>query len=264
MKKGWSTLCLFLYLICKSMGEQPVLPAIHSSWEKIKGRDGSFFEAYRSQPQEPKGGILLFMEAFGVNAHIQSVARRLAAQGYLVLAPDLYHRVRPRWEGKYDEFPLARQFLKTLTISGLQSDIYGCYEWLSTKGNFPSSRIGAVGFCLGGKVAFLAAESLPIAAAVCYYGGGIGELLNQAQQIRGGLLFFWGSQDPHIPLEERLKTATRLNKENKSFIQVEFSRATHGFFCEERESYNKDAAQLSWMITLAFLQDQLGLKKQED
>ncbi|MDD2677484.1 MAG: dienelactone hydrolase family protein [Methylacidiphilaceae bacterium] len=226
---------------------------VHASWVDLEAADGSRFSGFLARPSAPGSypGILVFMEAFGVNRHIRNVTERIAGEGYLALAPDLYHRSAPRWEGSYEDFSQALAHLRQVTVEQLSADVQGGYRWLSARG--AGRSVGAVGFCFGGRVAFLSSTVAPLRAACSFYGGGIApELLDRAKDVSAPLLLFWGGRDQHIPPEQIRATADALRAAGKSFIEVTFSEAGHGFFCEERGSYNPEAARMSWPLLLEF------------
>ncbi len=226
---------------------------VHSQWIDLEATDGSRFAGFLAQPSAPGSypGILVFMEAFGVNQHIRNVVERLAQQGYRALAPDLYHRSASRWEGSYEDFTQALTHLRQVTVEGLSADVQGGYRWLSAGGC--GRAVGAVGFCFGGRVAFLSSTVAPLRAACSFYGGGIApDLLDRAKEAKAPLLLFWGGRDQHVPPEEARATADALRAANKEFIEVSFSEAGHGFFCEERGSYDPEAARMSWLLVQDF------------
>src|SRR5580704_14987954 len=138
--------------------------------------DGSSMEAFVARPAGPGPfpGLLLFQEAFGVNFHIRDVAHRFARERLVVIAPELFHRTAPAGlEIPYDDFPQAAPHLKALTPEAIKLDARAAYDWLTSQPNVRRERIACVGFCMGGRVSFLANASLPLQAAVSFYGGGI-------------------------------------------------------------------------------------------
>lgn len=225
---------------------------VDSHWVDLEAADGSRFSGFLARPSAPGAypGVLVFMEAFGVNHHIRNVTERIAGEGYLALAPDLYHRSAPRWEGSYEDFPQALAHLRQVTLEQLSADVQGGYRWLSVNG---SGAVGAVGFCFGGRVAFLSSTVAPLRAACSFYGGGIAPgLLGRAKDVQAPLLLFWGGRDQHVPPADARATADALRAAGKSFIEVSFSEAGHGFFCEDRGSYEPEAARMSWLLLLEF------------
>jgi carboxymethylenebutenolidase len=223
--------------------------------------DGTTLQAYSAFPATdgPAPGILLLQEAFGVNAHIRSVADRLAAAGYVVIAPELFHRTAPAgFEVAYTDFPSAAPHYQGLSVEGLTADVQAAYAWLQAQPGVRADKIGSIGFCLGGRVSFLANLVLPLAAGVSYYGGGTHALAGRAAELHGPHLFFWGGQDQHIS-REQVDTVTRaLDAAGKPYVNTVISYADHGFHCDARGSYHPEAAREAWALTLAFFAEKLG------
>jgi carboxymethylenebutenolidase len=219
--------------------------------------DGSSMDAFVTRPAGPGTfpALLLFQEAFGVNFHIRDVAERFAREGLVVIAPELFHRTAPAGlEIPYDDFALAQPHLKALSPETLKLDVRGAYDWLTGQPNVKRDRIACVGFCLGGRVSFLANASLPVKAAVSFYGGGIAPaLLGEVPNLHATMLFFWGGLDKHIGQDQIRPLIDSCHRDGKAFVNVEISNADHGFFCDARPSYNVEAAELGWKLTLSFL-----------
>lgn len=234
---------------------------ISSEYVQLGVNDGTAMRAWVARPKE-KGanpGLLVFQEAFGVNAHIRDVAVRFAREGFVALAPELFHRTAAAgWEGQYDDFPSVMPHMKALNDSAMAADQRAAFDWL--RGYIGEGLpIFAIGYCMGGRAAFLASLALPIAAAVCYYGGGIAPngsspgLLGRAAGVQCPLLLFWGGRDKHIAPEQVRAVSDALRAAGKNFVNVEISNADHAFFCDARPSYSPAAALLAWPLTLAFL-----------
>jgi carboxymethylenebutenolidase len=137
----------------------------------ISVADGSTMRAYiarRPRARRRSPGLLLFQEAFGVNAHIHDVARRLARAGYVTVAPELFQRTAPGFEGNYADFSSVRPHTQALTVAGLEADIRATHTWLAANARTDPARIAAIGFCTGGRVSFLAASAVPLRAAVSF------------------------------------------------------------------------------------------------
>ncbi|HUX67539.1 MAG TPA: dienelactone hydrolase family protein [Terriglobales bacterium] len=215
--------------------------------------DGSSMAAYVARPAGARArqGVLVLQEAFGVNAHIREVAQRLAGEGYLALAPELYHRTAPGFEGDYQDFGAAMPHMKAMTAEGQEQDAQAGYDWLRGQG---AERVVAVGFCLGGRVAVRAAARVPLAAAASFYGGQLTSLQERVEAIRGPLLLVWGDEDTHIPLEQRAGFAAMLRQAGREFVECTFSAAGHGFFCDHRASYHARSARVAWGLLREFLQ----------
>jgi carboxymethylenebutenolidase len=219
--------------------------------------DGTRMAAYVARPQKvgPHPGLLLFQEAFGVNHHIRSVSDRFAAEGYVVIAPELYHRTAPPgFEGSYSDFPAVMPHARAVTTETAEADIQSAYDWLRSNDKVTASEISSVGFCMGGRVSFIANSFVRLRAAVSFYGGGIAPgLLDRAAKLEAPSLLIWGGLDKHITAEHRRAVAEALSAEKKIYVNAEFSRADHGFFCDERSAYELHSARQAWALTLEFL-----------
>ena len=220
--------------------------------------------AYVARPESGGAGkgLIILQEAFGVNAHIRDITDRFARAGYTSIAPALFHRTSPNFEGSYTDFPAAMPHMQALTDDGQGADIRAAYAWLTTEGN--ASTVGAVGYCMGGRASFLANTLLPIHASVSYYGGGIApgnkpvpDLRPEAKNLHGPILLFWGGKDESIGLDIRRSVEDAIIEAGKPYETVTFSEAGHGFFCDMREAYNPDAARQAWPLTLAFFETYL-------
>ena len=216
--------------------------------------------AYVSRPSaSPKAGLIVFQEAFGVNAHIREVADRFAGEGYLAIAPELFHRTAPGLEAGYTDFGAIMPHMQALKDPSLETDIRATWDWLKNGSGFPSLAISAVGYCMGGRCACHAAIILPIACGISYYGGGIAPnpffpgLTDRLKDLQAPMLFFWGGLDQHIGPDQVQAVNTALREAKKPYINVEFSFADHGFSCDARASYNAEAAAEAQALTLAFL-----------
>ncbi|MGC1416495.1 MAG: dienelactone hydrolase family protein [Candidatus Acidiferrum sp.] len=236
---------------------------IRSEYVELSVNDGTTMRAWVARPKEEgaHAGLLVFQEAFGVNAHIRDVAGRFAREGFVAVAPELFHRTGAGFDGRYDDFPSVMPHMKALNDASMAADHRAAFDWL--RGAIgPQPPISAIGYCMGGRAAFLAAVTLPLAAAISYYGGGIAPnatnpgLLGRASGIQSRLLFFWGGRDKHIPPEQVRAVTDALRATGKNFVNVEISNADHAFFCDARASYSPSAALLAWPLTLAFLKAQ--------
>ena len=225
---------------------------IQSDWVDLNVDDGTTMRAWVARPDgpPPARGLLVFQEAFGVNPHIRDVTERFADTGFLAIAPELFHRTAPEFEGSYTDFPAAMPHLQAVTVSGIEADVRAAYGWLERAG--VAGNAAAVGYCFGGRVAFVANTTVPLKAAASYYGGHIPPLLGRAGRLAGRMLFFWGGLDHHIPEEQRREVVKAVGDAAKPFVDVVFSDADHGFFCDARASYQPAAAAQAWSLTHAF------------
>ncbi len=236
-------------------------PEIHTETVQLSVSDGTTLPAYVARPaQGGKAGLLVLQEAFGVNAHIRDLTERFAREGYTAIAPALFHRTGPDFEGSYTDFPAVMPHMQGLTDAGQGADIQAAYDWLKSEAGGAASAVGSTGYCMGGRASFLADALLPLQASVSYYGGGITgspmpmfpDLLGHAPSLHAPILLFWGGKDGHIGSEIVRAVEDALKAADKPYAQVVFSQADHGFFCDARESYNPEAAAQAWPLTLAF------------
>src|SRR5262245_34365088 len=227
---------------------------ITSKHVEINVEDGTTMLAWVASPagESPKRGIMVFPEIFGVNAHIRDVTNRYAGLGFHAISPELFHRtVPPKWECDYTDGAKAMPHLQTIKENSLESDVRATYGWL--KNNTPAGdNIACTGFCLGGRTSFLATSVVPLKAAISYYGGHVPSFLHRTKTLSGPMLLFWGELDSHIPAEQRNQVMSAMRETKKEYIDVVFSNANHGFFCDARQSYNASAARLSWDIVQSF------------
>lgn len=227
---------------------------------ELQVSDGTAMAAYVARPKRggKHPGIMVFQEAFGVNAYIRDVADRFAREGFSAVAPELFHRTGPGFEGSYTDFAATQVHTTKLTNEGLEADIKAAYEWLTKDSLTDSQNISSIGFCMGGRVSFLADSVVPLKAAVSFYGGGIAQgLLDRAKNLHGPILLFWGGLDKHILPEHTRAVEDALRAAGKEFGNVTFSYADHGFFCDQRAAYNGKASKQAWPMTLEFLKSHL-------
>lgn len=215
--------------------------------------------AYVARPggSGPWPAVLVIQEAFGLNDHIKDVARRVAAEGYVALAPDLFYRGGKGRTAGYDNLPKALELMGALRDDEIVADVGSAIAYLEKQADVKKARVGITGFCMGGRVSYLAACALPdeITAAAPYYGGGIP--IDRTATLRAPVLAFFGADDPFIPLDsvEKLRTeAARLGKQVEVIV---YPGAPHGFFCNERDSYRPEAAADAWEKTKAFFKRHL-------
>ena len=216
---------------------------------------GGAMPCFVAQPAggTPAAAALAIQEAFGLNAHIEDVARRLAAAGYVALAPDLYWRGGKGRRAGYDQLPEAIGLMQSVQDPDVVADVGSAITWLEAQAFVRPGRIGITGFCMGGRVSYLVACELAgkIGACVAFYGGGIP--IDRTPRLAAPVLAFFGADDGFIPLAsvEELKAA--LARHGKPAEVVVYPGAGHGFFCDARESYRADAARDAWERTTKFL-----------
>lgn len=221
----------------------------------LTAADGFSFPAYVAQPDGPaRGGLVLLQEIFGVNAHIRAVADAYAADGYRVVAPSTFHRVRAGVELTYTPPDIAagmelKAAVEALPAPGVQHDIQAAVRDAAQAG-----RVAVMGYCWGGLLSWRAASLLDgLSAAVCYYGGGMTTPAEIARQPRVPVLAHFAETDRWIALD-----GVQALRQAHPELAVHLYPAHHGFNCDHREAWNAEAARLARERTLAFLAQQLG------
>ncbi|MGH9680856.1 MAG: dienelactone hydrolase family protein [Candidatus Acidiferrales bacterium] len=229
---------------------------LHTEKVTLKAGDGTSLDAYMAMPAEggKLPGLLVFQEAFGVNAHIRDVTERYARQGYVAIAPELYHRTAPGFECAYTDFSACMPHMQAITPDGIITDARAAFDWLQKHPRVLPNATASVGYCMGGRASFLANSGLPLKAAISFYGGGIAGLLPRVAQRHAPMLFFWGGLDTHIPSDQVQSVIAGMKEAKKTYVNVEFSDADHGFFCDARASYKETAAKQAWALALRFLE----------
>jgi len=223
----------------------------------LKVSDGTEMPAYTAIPKNAAGktnrGLIVLQEAFGVNHHIRDVADRFAAQGFIVIAPEMYHRTAPPYfEGDYSDFDSVKPHSSVMTFDGNEADIRAAFHWLSQHELVDPEQIFSVGYCMGGRMSFLANTILPIKAGVSYYAGYIKSVADRAKTAHGRHLFFWGGLDKHIGQDQIDAVTSAMDEAGKEYINVRFSNADHGFNSDDRAAYNEKAAKEAWALVMAF------------
>ena len=221
---------------------------------------------YDAEPEGPaRAAVVVIQEAFGVNEHIEDVTRRFAAAGYRAVSPHLFHRTGdPVLD--YGNFEKVRPHVEALTQTGLRSDLEATFGHLATAG-FGPSRVGVVGFCMGGTVSFLAAARHGLGAAVTFYGGGIAQgrfgmpsLVEMAPSLKTPWLGLYGDLDPSIPVEQVESLREAAAKAPVPTEIVRYPEAGHGFHCDVRDSYDKASATDAWQRTLDWFEQHLSVR----
>jgi carboxymethylenebutenolidase len=213
--------------------------------------DGHTFSAYLARPAtEPIAGLIVVQEIFGVNAHIRSVADGWANDGFLAVAPALFDRIQPGIELGYEaaDMQTAMSLIPRLDADKAIVDVAAAVDFAAAT---TRKRVGVIGYCFGGTIAWLSATRLHPAAAVGYYGGRIGNYAGEKPVCP--VMLHFGSQDTHIP-------AVEVEKIHSAHPDVEifWYDAGHAFNCEPRPSYNPAAAKEARQRSLEFLRRHLA------
>ncbi|AFZ22670.1 dienelactone hydrolase-like enzyme [Cylindrospermum stagnale PCC 7417] len=226
-------------------------------------------DAYLAEPDHEGTfpAVIVIQEIFGVNKHIREVAQRLADEGYVAIAPTLFQRTAPGFEGGYnsEDVQLGRKYKEQTTAEEILSDVQAAIAYLRTLPNVKGEAIGSIGFCFGGHVVYLAATLPDIKATASFYGGGIpnstpggGEpTINRTPEIKAPIYTFFGNEDKGIPLEDTEQVEAALKEHLIPHAVFRYAGADHGFFCNHRASYNLEAATDAWKNVLELFQKNL-------
>lgn len=217
---------------------------------RLHAKDGHTLDAYAAQPGiATTAGLVIVQEIFGVNAHIRGVAERYAEDGFVVIAPALFDRIergvelRDEGDGRQRAVALLQRF----NIETAVDDIAAAVEWLRGFG----VKVGVVGYCLGGTLAWLSATRLPIDAAVGYYGGWITRYVGE--RPKAPIILHFGDQDQHIPQSE-IDTIAKHHRE----VPIYTYPAGHAFNRDGSAGYDAPSAARARARTLEFLREHLS------
>ncbi|HEY8122000.1 MAG TPA: dienelactone hydrolase family protein [Myxococcota bacterium] len=241
---------------------------IRSERVRIPVGGGGTMGGYLVRPADsaPRPGVIVYMEIFGVNAHIRDVTERVAREGYVALAPDFFHRTHPGIELGYDEAGMGTGMkgLMALDADQMIADARAAAAFLREQPNM-TGKLGAMGFCIGGHMTYLSACEVDVAAAASFYGGGIAapkgpggkaSTLGRTPKINGKLLCLMGGKDALIPAAQVDAMRSAL-KDAGTRHEVIVYDADHGFFCNERGTYHKPSADDAWTRVKALFASEL-------
>lgn len=217
----------------------------------LKAADGHELSAYVARPKgDPIAGLVVVQEIFGVNAHIRSVTDGYAKDGFLAVAPALFDRIERGVELGYEgaDMQTARSLMPKLDAEKALADIAASLEFAA---NATRKKVGVVGYCFGGSMAWLAAARLHTDVAVGYYGGNI--VKYAGEKLSAPVMLHFGKQDAHIPAEDVEKVHTAHPE-----VDIYWYDAGHGFNCDARGSYDKASAKLARERSLSFLKKHLA------
>jgi carboxymethylenebutenolidase len=223
---------------------------------QLTAKDGHNLNGYVARPKgEAIGAIVVIQEIFGVNAHIRSIADRLAGEGFLAVAPALFDRIERGVELTYegDDMKRAYELMQKLKPETALQDIAAAYELAEGAGK----GVGVVGFCYGGLMTWLTAtrgETLKMQPACCvgYYPGGIGNFATEEPSCP--VMLHFGGADTHIG-KEQIEAVRTAHPEVEIFV---YEGAQHGFHCDARASYDPKSAAVAWPRTIEFLKTHLA------
>jgi carboxymethylenebutenolidase len=232
---------------------------------------GGTMGGYLARPTDggARPAVIVFMEIFGINSHIRDVTERVAREGYVALAPDYFHRTGPGVEYGYDDAGMAggMKLLGALRADEMVGDARAAIAWLRAQPFVRGDRIGCMGFCIGGHMTYLTACETDVRAAASFYGGGIAgpkgpggapSTLSRTPGIRGRMLCLMGGKDAHIPAAQVDAMRDALAKAGTNAEVVVYPDADHGFFCDQRATYSKGAADDAWKRVKALFAQELA------
>ncbi len=220
---------------------------IHTDSIELTAADGHHLEAYRAIPTgTPRGAVVVVQEIFGVNRHIEAVARTYAEAGYLAIAPALFDRLQRRADIPYTDIPAGLALREAIRPEQALLDLGAAIDSAAGAG-----RVAMVGYCWGGTLAYIAACQLPLVASICYYGAQIARVLERTPKCP--TMFHFGERDTMIPPAdiERIRKAYPLG-------HYHIYAADHGFNCTERPVFHDPSATLALERSLEFLQRHVG------
>lgn len=209
--------------------------------------NGGTANGYLSLPESKKGKpVILLQEWWGLVDHIKDVADRLAKEGFVVLAPDLYH-------GEATNNPTdAQKLAMAMEIAQVEKDVRGCVDYLLSSGYSSAESVGIVGFCMGGALSLYSACLNPqINACVVFYGIRK-DVENKFDQLKAKVIGFFGELDKGIPVERVREVESELKKKDSTATFTVFPGAQHAFFNDTRPAYNPEAAEEAWSKMLPF------------
>ncbi|MEE2673310.1 MAG: dienelactone hydrolase family protein [Myxococcota bacterium] len=221
--------------------------------------DGGQFGGYVARPEgdESLPAVIVYMEIFGVNSHIRDVTERVAAEGYVAIAPDYFHRTGPGAELDYDDAGMAAgmKLLGGLKADEMVADAEATIGYLRGRSDVRGDRIGAIGFCIGGHMTYLTACTTDIQVSAPFYGGGIAapqgpggavSTVSRTPGIKGAIVCFFGGQDAMIPPDQVDAVRGAISDAGVRGEVVVYDDADHGFHCDRRDSYDAAASKDAW------------------
>lgn len=229
----------------------------------IKSHDGQAFSAFVSYPDVmPAPAVIVIQEIFGINDELREKCDEYAAQGYVAIAPDLFWRIEPGIdlvdsipEQLQRAFQLFGEFDQALGLEDLKSTLKAVRELKECNGH-----VGAVGYCLGGKLAFMMAAHTEIDAVVSYYGVGLGAMLGEAGKITEPLLLHIAGDDEFVPKDEQDKIIAAMEEHDTAEV-YRYVGVNHAFARGNGMHYNEEATKLANKRTAEFFAQNMKLAK---
>jgi carboxymethylenebutenolidase len=225
----------------------------------IAASDSGNFSGYLTLPKSAKApGVVIIQEIFGVNDHIREVVDEYAGAGYVALAPDMFWRIEPNVQLGYtpEDVQKARAFRPKFNFDHGARDIESAIKAMRAMPEC-DGKVAVVGYCFGGLMAYLTGARTDVAAASCYYGGGIDTFISEAKAVKCPIQFHFGAKDAAIPAEvwDKVRDAFAGRSDAEVFV---YDGAEHGFNCTRRASFNPEASKLARSRTLELLRRTIG------
>jgi carboxymethylenebutenolidase len=226
---------------------------------KITAADGGEFEAYLSVPASGKGpGLVLLQEIFGINAYMRTMADHFAEEGYTVIVPDLFWRLQPGLDLGYceEDFQTAFGYYQKFDVDQSIKDIQDTINHVKT---LPQQvgKVGTLGYCLGGKLAFITAARTNVDCAISYYGVGIDENLDEVDKITCPMVMHFAELDKFAP-STAVSAITKACASNPELEIYEYPNVDHAFATPERDSYHKPSALIAYSRSISLLRRKMG------
>jgi carboxymethylenebutenolidase len=234
--------------------------------------DGEKMPTFVAYPDAagPRPAVLVFQEIFGINEHMKDVATRIAREGYVAIAPDYHHRAWPKGTVlPYNDEGMKKgmEVVPKLSFDGIQKDIDACLDYLKTRKEANTAKLGAMGFCIGGHVAYLTAATRPVAATASFYGGGIAtfapgggkKTIDRTGDIKGKVLCLFGKEDTMISQDQVEAIKKALAEHKVRHEVVVYDNASHAFFRDpDPRMYRAEAAKDAWERVKRLFKEELG------
>jgi len=245
--------------------------SLHTEKVQIPLQGGGKMAGYLARPEgrEALPGIIVYMEIFGINAHIRDVTDRIASEGFIALAPDYFHRTGPGIELGYDDEGMAKgmEQLHQLRTDQMIDDARATLDFLRARDDVGGRGIGAMGFCIGGHMTYLTACETDVAAAASYYGGGIAapqglgggpSTVSRTPGIKGRINCYFGAKDALIPIDQVDSIRQALADAGTRHAVEVYPEADHGFNCDRRATWHEASAKDAWVKTVSLFKEELG------
>lgn len=216
--------------------------------------------AYVAAPrgEGPFPAVIVFHDAFGVNAQMRSTADKLARDGFVAVVPELFHRTAPEgFEARPYQASLVKPHVNALKQEWVEVAMQAVHKWIANQDYIQADKTASLGFSMGGRYSFIANEQLKLAAGVSFYGGMLHKEASRANGIRRSHLFVWAGRDEHISRDQSRTVTEAMLAAGKDYSCIEIARAAHGFFFDGYPGYDAGAARETWGFVKEYLKNEL-------